>query len=341
MQTCEILVRVFRGELEECRHRGYIAATDSDCRILLQCGDPDYVTYARSCAKPLQAISVVEAVNNPKLSDEEVAVICSSHNGEERHLAQVGSILSKIGGTTGQLMCGPHPPTHKETANKLQAQGIEPTSLHNNCSGKHAGMLALAAALGVPAQNYHLHEHPVQQRMLETVAQMAGIAGERIILSVDGCGVPVFGLPLARLASAYALLGTPDERFPAERADACRRIVAALRSHPFLLAGTDRFDSALIEATGGRIIGKMGAEGVFALTIPGERFGLALKIEDGALRALYPAVVEALRQAGALSQEELTRLQRYHRPAVRNWRNEIVGSIEPDFTLHRPDGSPA
>jgi L-asparaginase II len=202
-------------------------------------------------------------------------------------------------------------------------------------------MLALAAALGVPAHNYHLHEHPVQQQMLATVAQMAGIASERIILSVDGCGVPVFGLPLARLAAAYALLGTPDERLSAERAAACRRIVAGIRAHPFLLAGTDRFDTALIEATGGRIIGKMGAEGVFALTIPDERFGLAVKIEDGSLRALYPAVVEALRQAGVLSQEELLRLQRFHRPAVRNWRNEIVGSIEPDFTLRRAPDSTA
>lgn len=335
LRSSEIIVRVFRAELAESAHRGHIAVVRADCRILYELGDPCSVTFARSSAKPLQAIPVLEsgAAEAFGLTDREIAVICASHNGEEEHTSAVRSILAKLGKSPDDLQCGVQEPYHKATADRMKERGERPTSLHNNCSGKHAGMIALALAMNAPAQHYISAEHPVQRRMLDTVAEMSGVPAGEIALGIDGCGVPVFGLPLCKLAAAYARLGAPDG-LPPHRADACRRIIGALRNHPAMLAGQDRFDTHLIEATQGRIVGKMGAEGVFALTVPDARLGVAVKVEDGALRALYPAVVEALRQLQLLTPQELNRLAPFHRPPVVNRRGEQVGRIEPAFTLH-------
>lgn len=330
------VITVYRGGMAESEHFVHIAAIQRDGTLLASCGNAQRWIFARSSAKPLQAIPLVEsgALETYGFTDAELALVAASHNGEERHVALAAGMLAKLGLDASALKCGAHDPYHKPTADAMKAAGIAPTALHNNCSGKHSGMLALAKAIGAPIESYLSPDHPVQRRMLAAVSAMSGIPADRIRLGTDGCGVPVFGLPLPSLALAFARLGTPDE-LPDGRADVCRRIVRAIRSYPECLAGDDRYDTQLIRATGGKLIGKLGADGVFAVTMPGTGCGLAVKIGDGGVRALYPAVTEALAQLGWLTAAEAGKLAAFHRPVLRNWQGTTVGEIVPEFTLLR------
>lgn len=334
MTNSELIVRIERGPLTESVHQGHIAVVDIKGRLLAQIGDPFALTYARSAAKPLQAVPVIEsgAAERFAWSGRHIALLCASHNGETEHVRSVAEALHKLGLEPHALMCGPHYPYDEASADRMKRTGEEPSRLHNNCSGKHAGMLALALTMGVPTKSYMAPEHPVQQTMLRAIADMTGMETQQIMIGTDGCGVPVFGMPLNRLAYAFATLGVPD-RLDSARSAACGTIVDAMRSHPYYIAGTERFDTRLIEATDGRIIGKMGAEGVFALTAPGEGAALAVKVADGAQRALYAAVMEALIQLGWLRADELSALRRFHSPLVRNWSGDEVGAVVPAFKL--------
>ncbi|CAG7622741.1 asparaginase [Paenibacillus allorhizosphaerae] len=334
--TAEILVEVTRGEMTESIHRGHMAVVDFRRHTIAFTGNPDYYTYARSTAKPIQAIPLIEAggLERYALTPAELALCCASHNGESAHAETALALLRKAGFDESALSCGVHEPFYKPAAEAIKQSGLTVTPLHNNCSGKHAGMLALSALMQAPTQQYTASAHPVQIKMLQTVADMCGVPTESIGLGTDGCGVPVFALPLAALAYGYARLGNPEE-LPRPRADACRQIIGAIRTAPYYVAGTGRYDTRLIEVTGGRIVGKMGAEGVYALTVPQEGIGLALKIEDGSERALYPAATEALLQLGLLKSSEAEQLEPFHRPAVTNRRGETVGAILPVFRLQR------
>lgn len=334
MNSSVELVHRTRGPIAECIHRGHMVVADADGRVIRSLGDPFYVTYARSSAKPLQAIPVLAegAAERFGFEPSDIALICSSHNGEERHVEGVKRLLAKIGIDESSLQCGAHPPLFKASAEALRASGIAPSALHNTCSGKHSGMLALAKHLGAPLENYKRRDHPVQQIMLRTVASFAGLRPEDIQLGIDGCGVPVFGLPIASLAAAYARFGAasaPDEA----SAQACRTIVRAIAAHPELIAGEDRFDTALIRATGGKVIGKMGADGVFAVSVPSEGLALVLKMEDGSLTALYPAVAEALRQLGWVDEQAFRDIAEFHTVPILNWGKDEVGVTKPVFRL--------
>ncbi|SDD98972.1 asparaginase [Paenibacillus sp. UNCCL117] len=329
-------VAVTRGSLTESVHRGHLAAVDASGRLIAGAGDSRFYTYARSTAKPLQAIPLLEmgGAERYALTEPEIALICASHNGEPAHTQTALSILGKAGLDVSALDCGPQEPLLKREADKLKYDHMPATAIHNNCSGKHAGMLALARLMQASTHQYTRPEHPVQQKMLHAISEMCEVPVSDIQLGIDGCGVPVFAMELSALALGYAKLGRPDSLAPA-RAQACRLIVQAIGRSPFYLAGTDRFDTRLAEVTGGRIIGKMGAEGVFAAAIPAEGAGIALKLEDGAERALYPAAAEALLQLGFLTEEEAEKLRPYHRPDVVNRRGEIVGKLEPVIRLAR------
>ncbi|MCZ8520220.1 MULTISPECIES: asparaginase [Paenibacillus] len=332
----ERLIEVTRGELTESVHRGHIAVVDTAGTLIASAGDPAYYTYARSAAKLLQAIPLVESggAGQLGLTESETALCCASHGGEPGHTEAAKSMLAKAGCDESALRCGTQEPMFAPAADMLKAGGQPATALHNNCSGKHAGMLALAKVMNVSIDQYTDPQHPVQQKMLATVADMCGVPQNSITLGTDGCGVPVFAVPVSALAYAYARLGSP-EGLPPQRAEACRRIVESIRHEPYYVAGTARFDTALVKATGGRIIGKFGAEGVYAASVPELGIGLALKIEDGAERAIYPAAAEALLQLGFLRPEEAERLTAFHRPAVLNRRGDTVGRIRPVFTLTR------
>lgn len=330
MTDSSIVVQVHRGPLTESIHRGHIVVVDQFARTLASLGDPNTFIFVRSCAKPLQAISVVEsgAITTFKFGPEQVSLMCSSHNGEFSHVVVVANMLQKLGLSKNSLSCPAQHPLYRPEADRLCELGIPLTQLHHNCSGKHAGMLALALQLETSTEGYTSSEHPVQRAMVNTILEMTGMHSNELVLGIDGCGVPVYGMSLAQLAYAFATLGKP-ERLSSRRSDACNQVIGAIREHPHYLAGTARFDTTLIRVTNGRIIGKMGAEGVFAMTIPDYGLGIAIKIEDGSERALYPAAIETLAQIGLLSEDELQQLDSFHKPPIVSGQGEIVGRMEP------------
>jgi len=331
----EKLVEVTRGELVECVHRGYVAVTDLEGNILYKVGDPNYVTYFRSAAKPIQALAVFEsgAVDKYKFADDEIAVFCASHAGEEQHTHTVSKILEKIGVDEGFLQCGVHDPLDKQTRIELYKRGEKPGSLHCNCSGKHSGMLAAAKAQGFSLENYRDINHPLQQQMLQLIADFAEMEKQEIIVGVDGCGVPVFGLPVYRMALAFAKLSKPYSCLKKERAEAVKRITSSMIKHPQLVAGTKGFDTRLLEVTKGKLIGKVGAEGVFCVGLMNQGIGIAVKVEDGNTRALWPSVVHVLKQLKVLDAREIEQLKNYYPIKLKNFHKEVVGEIRPVFQL--------
>ncbi len=335
MSVPPVLVEVRRGGLAEARHRGHVAVVDADGRLVAHAGDPDHVSFWRSAAKPFQAAAVVAAgaADGFGLDGAELAVMCASHNGEEEHLETVRRLLARAGLGEGNLRCGIHPPAGEAARAALLRAGAEPGPLHNNCSGKHAGMLLLARHRGWPVKGYTDLDHPVQRAMLETVAAVAGVVPEEVALGVDGCGVPTFGLPLRRLALAFARLARPRGApgLAAPLAVALERVGRAMAAHPSLVAGTGRFCTDLMRVTGGRLLGKVGAEGVYGVAVTDRGWGVAVKVEDGGSRGLYPAVARALELLGLLSRAEAGALAGHARPVVRNHRGEAVGEVRPVF----------
>lgn len=329
----ELLVEVTRGPLVESRHFGDIAVVDREGRLLGAVGHPHRLTYARSAAKPFQAIPLIEsgAADAFGLTSQEIAVACASHSGEEIHEDTVSRLLAKAGVDEGCLRCGVHAPYHAASHEALLRAGKQVRAIHNNCSGKHAGMLALAKYLGADLETYLDPDHPVQRRIFETISTLAGIRQEDIVRAVDGCSAPVFGLPLDRIALMYAKLASASGPSPLEQA--MIRIYDAMSAHPQLVAGTDRFCTALIQAGGGRWIGKAGAEGVYGVAIRTLGVGIAVKVDDGNARAAYPAVVEVLSQLGALTAADHASLESFWHPVLRNHQAKEVGRIQPRFAL--------
>ena len=328
-------VEVWRGEQIESRHRVSIAVVDGTGQLRARCGDPWLTTYARSAIKPIQALPLVddEVVERFSITDAELALTCASHSGEPRHTDLVRSMLEKIGLAEDALACGAHAPFHEASAATLRRRGIEPSRVHNNCSGKHAGMLALARGNRWPVSGYHEHDHPVQQRMLEEVATWSGMPADDIATAVDGCGVVTFALPLERMAGAYARFAVA-----ARRGDSAPvRVANAMARHPELVGGTDRLCTQLIRVTSGRILVKVGAEGVYCGMVPGAELGIALKVEDAATRASEPALIALLHLLGLLTDEELGQLDAYALPSVRNTRGEVVGQVRAEIELDTGD----
>jgi L-asparaginase II len=320
----------------ESRHRVSVAVCDASGLLRARCGDTDLVMYARSAIKPLQALPVVEdgAADRFELTSAELALCCASHSGEPRHVEAAESILRKIGAAEEALACGPHAPFHEPSARALRAAGQEPNRLHNNCSGKHAGMLALARHHGWPLVGYQLLEHPVQQRMLNEVARWTGVAPEEILTAVDGCGVATFGAKLRDFALGFARFAAAARRGESGPV----RLVAAMTRNPEYVGGSGRFCTELIHATAGRLFVKVGAEGVFLAGAPGAELGVALKVEDGAQRAAEPALIAVLRSLNLLTDDELAGLARFVEPILRNTRNEEVGVIRAALRLEPGHG---
>jgi L-asparaginase II len=337
------LVEVTRGPITESRHHGHVVAVDGDGQLVAQLGAPEIVTYLRSSAKPLQAVPLVStgAADRFNFTSQELAVACGSHSGEPVHEEMVAAMLAKTGLSAGALKCGVHEPFGKEAAQELRRRGEKPRVLQNNCSGKHTGMLALALHLGGAPETYDEPDNPAQLAIARTIAQFSGVPAEQIVVGVDGCGVPVFGVPVRAMALTYARLVAPPGGFDAGARAAAARIVAAMRAHPELVGGTrERLDTELMRAAGG-VISKVGAEGVYTVGVaPSARWprglGLALKIEDGEDRRARPTVViESLRQLGVLDDAALERLTPYAKFIVRNHRGDEVGEVRASFELRR------
>ena len=293
--------------------------------LLHAAGDAGVVTWWRSCAKPFQVMPLVEKDGMQKLEwrEDELALACASHGGEPEHVAIAESMLRGIGLEEGDLACGPHEPLAARGARLLRESGHRLTRLHNNCSGKHAAMLAQAVIAGESTAGYETIEHPVQQRALHTVADWAAMSAADIGVAVDGCGVPVFALPLANMALSYARLVSAAARGHEHAA----RIVHAMTGHPFLIGGTDRFDTALMQACRGHVLCKIGAEGVHTLALVDRGIGIAVKVEDGSPRAQYPAVLAVLSLLGELPDPLPDSLREFAAKPLRNTRGEAVGEL--------------
>jgi L-asparaginase II len=259
-------------------------------------GDAEGYAYARSSAKPFQAIPLVlsGAADTLGLTGEELAVACASHNAEEPHLAAVRSILEKARLSENDLQNGAHPPIYAPAAAELVRSGEKPKVIHGNCSGKHAGMLVVCVHEGWETESYRDPDHPLQRWILEIVARFCGLQRDEILPGGDGCGVPAFGMPLSHLATGFARLAA-GESLPDDLTEAAGRIRRAMQEHPYMVAGTDRFDTAVMGGTD--LVSKGGAEAVYGAGSP-EGWGLALKISDGGSRALRPAALTVLARRG-------------------------------------------
>lgn len=340
--VAESLVEVRRGGITESRHRGHVVAIEPDGNVVAFLGSPENVTFLRSSAKPFQAMPLLVsgAAERFGFTDREVALACASHNGEPIHTELAASMLQKIGLGPETLKCGLHEPYGADAAREMRERGETPNVLHNNCSGKHVGMLAVALHLGAPIETYNKPEHPVQIEIGKTVAKFANIPVEDLAVAIDGCAVPVFGITVRAMALAYARLVSPPASFDEPTRNACRRIVSVMGAYPELIGGTsERLDTEIMRAAPGRLVSKVGAEGVYTAGInPCEQWpnglGLALKIEDGDDRRARPTVVvESLRQLGVLRDASLDAVARYAFFPVLNRPGEIVGEIRAEFDL--------
>jgi L-asparaginase II len=338
----EPLVEVRRGAITESRHRGHICVVEPDTKIVSSLGAHENVTFLRSSAKPFQAIPLIVsgAAKRFGFTDQEVALACASHSGEPTHVEIASSMLEKIGLGPDALKCGAHEPYSRKAAADLRAKGEVPTVLHNNCSGKHAGMLAVAKHIGAPIDTYNLAENPVQLEVGKVVSKFSGIALEDLAVGIDGCAVPVFGVTIKAMALAFARLVTPPNEFDPDTKNACAQIVKVMTTYPELIGGTtDRLDTEIMKALPGGIVSKVGAEGVYTAGILAcekwpNGLGLALKIEDGDDQRARPIVViEALRQLGVLHNESLEAVSKYAFFPVKNRLGNVVGEIRASFAL--------
>jgi len=314
-----------RGDVVESRHSVHAAVVSAEGDLLMSAGNPGAFTWWRSCAKPFQVMPLVQSGGLEKLqwNPDHLALACASHGGEPEHVAIAEQMLASIGLEEGDLACGPHEPLATRGARLLRESGQRVTRLHNNCSGKHSAMLAQATLRGESTAGYEKIEHEVQQNALQAVSLWSGVDVANIGVAVDGCGVPVFALPLANMALSYARL----VHAAARGHGAAARIVHAMTGNPFLIGGTERFDTALMQACRGKVLCKIGAEGVHTLALVDRGIGLAVKVEDGAPRAQYPAVLALLAQLGELPDPMPEALREFTAKAVRNTRGESVGEI--------------
>ncbi len=334
------LIGIYRGDELETVHCGSVAVVNAAGETLYTAGDPGQRVFLRSGAKPFQVLPLIEsgAAERFGFSEREIAVMVGSHGGEPMHIEVVASILEKAGISPDRLQCGIHPPFHRESARKLIREDRPADILMNNCSGKHAGMLALARHLDEDLDRYTEIGHRVQELCREAVATICAIPEEDLVVARDGCSVPTFSLPLTASARGYARLREPNG-VSGSRAAALRRVADAMTRHPELVGGSDRVSTGLMQAFADSLIAKDGAEGFFGVAVPGNPggIGIALKMADGdSGTSRAAAVLEVLRQIAAVSAEPWQAAWDRWVPGVTTLRGETVGRVASIFTLKRP-----
>jgi L-asparaginase II len=331
VQHDPILVEVTRGRLVESSHRGAVAVADADGTLLLALGDVSSPIFPRSAVKAMQALPLVEsgAADAFGLDDTDLAIACASHSGEKVHLAAARGLLAKAGLKESQLACGAHWPISQRASDELQRAGKTPQAIHNNCSGKHAGMLATALHRGLAPVGYERPEHPVQEEIKRVLSELCDVALDGEDMGIDGCSVPTFALPLAALATGFARLGS-GVGLTGARKQAARRLVRACLAAPELIAGEGRFDTIVMRGLGPRVFTKAGAEGVHCASLPALGLGIAVKIDDGAKRgaelALALLLSEMVSGADQVLRDKLN-------GDLRNWLGLKVGQLRPSQAL--------
>jgi L-asparaginase II len=323
-----VLVEVLRGISVESRHRGAVAVLDAKGKVVLALGDIDRPVFPRSAIKGLQAIPLIEsgAADKYGLTDQEIALACASHNGEEEHTRTALAMLLKSGHDVGSLECGAHWPMRDLAQHPLHKAGLQASALHNNCSGKHAGFVCVACASGDDPAGYINAAHPTMKTVTQAIADMTGVDLADAAVGTDGCSIPTYAIPLRAMALAFARFGTGFGLEP-HRAAAVSRIRKSVAKAPFHVAGTDRFDTIAMQALGERAFLKTGAEGVYCAALPEHGFGVALKCEDGNGRAAQVMMAAVLKRFLAFSQTENKALQPLLEPQMKNWNGILVGSI--------------
>lgn len=322
-----MIVEVLRGGIVESRHEGAYAVVGPGGKLLLSAGDIERPIYPRSAIKAFQCLPVIEsgAADRFGFTPEEIALACSSHNGEARHATVAKRMLAKAGLGEEALECGTHWPLDQEAQRALARHNETPDQSHNNCSGKHAGMLALSLALGADRHGYVAEAHPVQQAVANTIAAMCDVDIASLPVGIDGCSVPTWALPLKNLALGFERLAT-GETLSKERAAACRRIIEAVRENPYMVAGARRFCTDIMTAVP-RVFVKTGAEGVFCAAVQHAGIGIAVKCDDGAGRGAEAALAGVLLKLDVWTPEERAAIGRFATITLRNWKRTEVGEI--------------
>lgn len=351
--TFQPVLELTRGQIVESTHSGAIAVVDTHGNLLASYGDPKTVAFLRSSAKPFQVLPFVETggVRHFGMNVKELALACASHEGSDEHVSVAKSILLKAGLDERYLQCGSHLPGDPEVFKRLIRNNETPTPIRNNCSGKHSAMLAHAKMRAWPLEDYLDFDHPLQQAILASFAEMCLLPPNQVQLGIDGCSAPNFAVPLYNAALAFARLTDPQE-LTETRSKACQDITTAMTVHPEMVSGPGEFDCRLMQVGAGKIVCKRGAEGYQAIgLLPGATspvspgIGIALKIMDGdlgqrkpnlaAYSRVRPAVVlEILKQLGALNEAQLRELMDFGpSKLVTNHRGLVVGESRPTFTL--------
>lgn len=334
--TNATLALSLRGGRIEGWHRGSVAITDPDGRLLFSAGDPTMSTYLRSSIKMIQAIPVVRsgAADRFSFSNAELAICCASHDGAGYHLQTVSGMLATLGLTESALRCGGHDPHDRTELGRLVCDHRKPGALYNNCSGKHTGMLAACLAKGWPIENYLAADHPLQQWILELMAEYTGVPTEQIDTATDGCSLPTFYVPLLAASRTAA-------RFVADAIagdQACSRIMQAVAAHPEMINAHGGFDTELVRVMAGAGIAKRGAMAIFVVGVNSRKhgpIGVAVKLEEGDMAPMPPAVMRALEIAEIFTPEQLAQLERFRRIELKNWNGISVGEIRGEYEMER------
>jgi L-asparaginase II len=323
------LIQTERGGLAECVHFGAVAVVDAGGRLLASAGDAQRLTFTRSTLKPFQALPFMEAggAEHFGLDGPQLALLCASHNGEDRHVAQVDRLLAASRLGYKRLQCGCHTPYFVELG--VTGPGAPYDERHHNCSGKHAGFLAYCVQHGLPLETYLTAEHPLQQAIARELARVMELKSDEMAAGTDGCSAPNYAVPLSRLALGYARLAAGSGACGASLA----RLSQAMRSHPDLVSGSGRNDEAFMRIGRGDWVSKVGADGVQAIGSCSRQTGLAIKIADGSKPALFAAAVEAMDQLGWLDAQQRQALQPWRAADIRSIKGEQVGLRRPVFTL--------
>ncbi|HEY0855094.1 MAG TPA: asparaginase [Devosia sp.] len=323
-----ILAEQTRGNFVENRHRGAFVVADAEGRIIASAGDISRPVFPRSAIKSMQALAMLTSGSIGKfaLTDEELALACASHTGEDVHVAGVTHFLDHIGLSAADLECGAHQPTNAKAREALRKAGLEPSPLHNNCSGKHSGMLSVARALGVPTAQYVTLDHPVQKAVRAAVETVVGEALSTDRCGIDGCSIPTWAAPLSAFARGFARMAT-GRGLPPEMGAAAKRIFDAATSHPHLVSGTGTLDTLVMQAFGGRIMQKGGAEGVQCGAIRDKGWGYAIKCDDGRMEASHVMVAALLKRFADPDADQLAVLDRFAVQQIKNVRGTIVGEM--------------
>lgn len=322
-----ILVEVKRGGVVESFHRGVICIVDRDGNVIYSEGDVHQLCYPRSALKFFQQIPLLTsgAADAFGFTSKELAVMCGSHGGEPEHVEMVDSILHKIGLQRENLLCGAQVPSGRQAANALQASGMKPEAIHNNCSGKHAGFLAMSVFLGAPAEDYLDPEHPVQKEIRKVCAEFHSYGEQQMVTALDGCSAPIYSIPVYNQALAYMRLVNPEFGDQTTQ-KACRRLVEAVSEHPMMIAGTERYCTDLIRTCSKELVGKTGAEGIFSIAFHKEVLGATIKIDDGKMQPQYQVAQKLILRSGLFSRQELTPLDKYLEMDIVNFNKWKTGS---------------